>query len=504
MKAFSRIGEAVYLLVVAGPVLMLALTSLPRAPELWELAFPRGQSLNLLSNSLVLATAVALSDLVCGTLIAVFLWRRSGRLGGGLRLLVLLTAPLPPYIHALAWIFAFDTVNFRALTGLVGAWWVEVMAYLPLSTCLALLALEMVQPDLLEAGKLLAPDQRVLTRILGPLATPFAAAGAGLIFLLCLLEYGVPSIFGAATYPLEIYAEFSSSGDPARVFFMALPLFAAAALVLLATFAGYRGSALNRAWSRPGVDLPFHWPAWLRWAQGAALLLLAAQVIVPVATILTLTKSLAMLGQVLAFSTAETRVSFQVSLLASLLSLSLGAVVAHRLRQPGPMQALWWAVVVLPLALPASLVGAGLIDLWNRPSMLALQRTWAMPVLAATARFAPVATLVILVQLSRTDPRLLEAAAILAPSRIRAWVGVRIPLLLPGLLASAGLVFILTAGELATTLMVVPPGGSTLVLKVYNYLHYGSTETVAALCLLLTLATLLPGAVVVRLVRRRK
>ncbi len=502
MKAFSRIGEALYLLVVAGPVLMLAVTSLPRAPELWELALPRGRSLHLLSNSLLLATAVALSDLVFGAFIAAFLWRRSGRLSRGLRLLVLLTAPLPPYIHALAWISAFDSLNLSALTGLVGAWWVALMAYLPLSTCLALLALGMVQPELLEAGRLLAPDQRVLGRILAPLATPFAAAGGGLIFLLCLLDYGVPSIFGAATYPLEIYAEFSSSGDTARVFFMALPVFATAMLVLLATLAGYRGSALNRAWIRPGVDLPFQWPAWLRFAEGVALLLLAAQVIVPVTTILAGTKSPAFLVQVLATSTSETMASFQISLLASVLSLVLGAVVARRLRQPGPTQAFWWAVVVLPLALPPSLVGAGLIDLWNRPSMLALHGTWVMPILAATARFAPLAALVMLVQISRTDPRLLEAAELLAPSRIRAWVAVRIPLLLPGLLASAGLVFILTAGELGTTLMVVPPGGSTLVLKIYNYLHYGSTQTVAALCLLLTLATLLPGAVVLRLLAR--
>jgi len=70
---------------------------------------------------------------------------------------------------------------------------------------------------------------------------------------------------------------------------------------------------------------------------------------------------------------------------------------------------------------------------------------------------------------------------------------VRLPLLLPGLLAGASLVFALTLGELGATLIVAPPGQSTLTLRIYNYLHYGASDVVAGLCLAMLLFTLAAG-----------
>jgi iron(III) transport system permease protein len=48
-------------------------------------------------------------------------------------------------------------------------------------------------------------------------------------------------------------------------------------------------------------------------------------------------------------------------------------------------------------------------------------------------------------------------------------------------------------GELGATLMVIPPGKATLTMRIYNYLHYGASDTVAGLCLVLALGVLLAG-----------
>jgi iron(III) transport system permease protein len=39
---------------------------------------------------------------------------------------------------------------------------------------------------------------------------------------------------------------------------------------------------------------------------------------------------------------------------------------------------------------------------------------------------------------------------------------------------------------LGAALMVVPPGESTLTMRIYNYLHYGASSTVSGLSLVLT------------------
>ena len=55
----------------------------------------------------------------------------------------------------------------------------------------------------------------------------------------------------------------------------------------------------------------------------------------------------------------------------------------------------------------------------------------------------------------------------------------------PGLLAAFFIGFILSIGDLGTTLLIMPPGKTTLPVKIYNLMHYGAEQMVAALCLIL-------------------
>jgi iron(III) transport system permease protein len=116
-----------------------------------------------------------------------------------------------------------------------------------------------------------------------------------------------------------------------------------------------------------------------------------------------------------------------------------------------------------------------------------------MPVLAALARFTPLACIVLLAQLRRIDPALIDAARILQTSAAQTWVQIRLPLLAPGLLAAASIASVLSASELGATLIVAPPGQATLTMRIYNFLHYGASDTVAGLCLMMTVAALFSG-----------
>ena len=57
------------------------------------------------------------------------------------------------------------------------------------------------------------------------------------------------------------------------------------------------------------------------------------------------------------------------------------------------------------------------------------------------------------------------------------------------------LVFVLCLGELGSTLLTIPPGMETLSLRIYNLMHYGAHDIVAALAAILLGLTLLPLAV---------
>jgi iron(III) transport system permease protein len=201
----------------------------------------------------------------------------------------------------------------------------------------------------------------------------------------------------------------------------------------------------------------------------------------------------------LTLSEARREIAFSliVAVLAALVNLPIAYVAARGVLSDGPLSHGWWLAITIPMALPGPLVGIGLITLWNGPGWanLAIYGSRWMPVLAALARYVPLGALVLVAAMRRINPRHLEAAELLHTSRLRSWLFVRLPLLAPGLLASAGLVFCLALSELSATLLVSPPGQSTLMIRIYNYLHYGASETVAGLTLVLTALVMIFGLI---------
>ena len=58
----------------------------------------------------------------------------------------------------------------------------------------------------------------------------------------------------------------------------------------------------------------------------------------------------------------------------------------------------------------------------------------------------------------------------------------RLPLLSGGLLAAFAVAFMLSMADVGTVLILMPAGMEPLSVKIYNYLHYGSSELVAGFC----------------------
>lgn len=493
-----------FLVTVPGPVLALLVEPVrgllvgQTAPLV--LALPLGRRGDLLLHSLALAAAVALASMVLGLLAGSLLWRWRATALGRLRWLVVVPLLIPPYVHALAWSGPMAALGAGLrdpaapappLLSWLAAWWVLLMALAPLGVMLAIVGLEAVETRLVEAGRLLVDDLTTCRRVVLPLAGPAVLAGGVLVFVLCLLDYSVPSLFGLGVYALEIFAEYAASGQLARAMSLGLPLLGLALLAVTGCQGLLRQAAVARP--RPAADgLPLQLPRWLVGLQWLGLLVLTLATLWPLASLIVMVGSFSTMLAALVDARSELAVTALVGLAAALLALPLTLAVADRLRRPGAAR-LWWALVVLPLATPGALVGLGLIALWNQPLFPHLYGTLALPILAGLARFGPVAALVLLAQLTRLDPLLIDAARLLQTDARQTLLEVLLPLLAPGLIAAFSITLILTAGELSATLLVAPPGQATLTPRIYNYLHYGASSTVAGLCLAMAGAGLLAG-----------
>jgi len=451
----------------------------------------------LLGASIGLAASVAFAGMVTGILLVSFLWRTSRTILPGILLALLALAAVPPYIHALTWSSLFwriaDFFPGLPLTGWGISFWVEFMALLPLATLLAWIAFASVDPCLVEAGRVFRPDMDTFLRVLLPLSAPALGAAFGFLFLLCCSDYAIPSLFGADVYALDIFAQFSASASSAMAFLYAMPLMLVTILVMIACRSGIRTLAQTPDWVSTRFGTKPRFPRVFVALQVIACGIISLQILVLFSGLVMTTGTLSTFARSVSVAQGELAYSLLIVTGVILISLPLALAAAYALKWPGLRGTVAWTLVLLPLAIPASLTGIGMILFWNIPGPAMLFPGLLMPVLVSVARFAPFAAIILFVQLRMIDPILFDAAEVFSRSSIKTWARVSLPLFAPGLIVAAGILAALTLAELGATLVVSPPGHATLTMRIYNYLHYGAAGEVAGLCLMITILTLIAG-----------
>ncbi|MBN2334166.1 iron ABC transporter permease, partial [Candidatus Bathyarchaeota archaeon] len=476
------IPQIIMFIVLFSPLTYLVVLSargIVTEPSLLSLLIPSGRRLGLFMKSLGLSAAVSVAGTALGVLAGSLLWEYGDGPASRLRWWFLALAPVPPYIHALSWMTAASFLSTRlGVKVLSSGWgmsfWVGLMAYLPYAVGLTLIGLNSVETPAVEAARTVHGDGRVFREVVLPLAAPALASAACLLFVFTVTDYSVPTLFSYNVYALEVFSDFSATNMPARAALLSAPLVAVTLGALMLSQRALRNTVQSSSVS--GRSLRLMHPAWFRVLQHAAFIVLLLQSAVLLWSLLVELTSLS--DFMYSVGSAGASITFTVtqSSLTGLLCLPVAYAAAERLRGG---EASWWLLVTSPLAVPASLVGVGLIALHSRVGPL--YGTLALPVLATLTRFTPLAALVILAQLQKSDPLLLDAARVFQRDWVQALREVRLPLQAPGLAAAAALVFAFTMGELGGTLLTLPPGSESVTIRVFNYLHYGGSADVAGL-----------------------
>ena len=153
------------------------------------------------------------------------------------------------------------------------------------------------------------------------------------------------------------------------------------------------------------------------------------------------------------------------------------------------------ALLVVLFAVPSTIIGVGLIGLWNRPGPLGvLYGTDAMLLLAYLARFVPVATLILAATTQTISVSQEEASAVSGVGWLRTVRGIVLPQLRVGVAAAWVVAFVLAFGELGASILVAPPGEATLPIRIYTIIANTPSSNVAMLALLQSAVIFLPVA----------
>ena len=146
----------------------------------------------------------------------------------------------------------------------------------------------------------------------------------------------------------------------------------------------------------------------------------------------------------------------------------------------------------LPFLLPGVLLGIGLIVLLNRPWFALLYQSAAIVILAFVIRYLAVGWNAVAHAFQAVDRDLTDVARLDGASRWQMLRYVQWPQVAPQAAAAWYVVFLLCLWDVESIILVVPPGGETLALRVFNLLHYGHNAQVNALCLTLVVLAVAP------------
>ena len=500
----------------AAPLVYLVWRNLDSGADLFSVLF-RSTTLLPLWRTVVLAAAVGASTAVLGSVLAWLIVRTDMPGRRWLRLVVALPLVLPSFVGATALLAGMANGGLVAellepigvdrlprLEGFWGSWFVLTlftypMVYLPVAA-----RLQGLPASLEESARLLGRGRMSVAReVLAPQVWTSVAAGTLLVVLYTISDFGVVSLLRYGTLTQEIYL---SKLDPATW----LPLSLVLAALALAVTASERRLARRRPAPAPSrgrtggtVSLgSARWPA----ALGVVLvvgnailgpLLVFVYWVVRGATATSGGTSLSLDPAGLVGPTMST---VAVSVTAALCAGIVVLPIARAVRRSRPLSGVASVLVVSGYAMPGLIVALSLI-FWTLSSDLAdgLYQTVPLLIIAYTVHFGAQAMRTTQVAVESVPERLDDAARMLGAPTWRRFATVELPIMVPGLLAGAGLVLQSTMKELPATLVLSPPGFSTLATQIWGSYEYGSYAQMGlASIVLVAVSGLLTWALVIR------
>ncbi|MGF6126485.1 iron(III) transport system permease protein [Pseudomonas frederiksbergensis] len=486
--------------------------------HLWDTQMPR-----LLGNTLTLVLGVGIGVTLLGVSLA---WLTSLCEFPGRRWLdwaLMLPFAIPAYVLAFVFVGLLDFAG--PVQTLMREWFgtglrlprvrstggvilVLVLVFYPYVYLLARSAFLAQGKGLMEAARVLGQSPwQAFWRVALPMARPAIGAGVALALMETLADFGAVSVFNFDTFTTAIYKTwygFFSLSTAAQLASLLL------LVVMVVLYGERRARGANRASNeRPRVKALYH----LRGFKALAAMSWCGLVFA-CAFVIPMLQLVVWFWQRGRFDLDERYAGLIIHTLylggmAALITVSVALLLAFA-RRLAPTRAIRSGVSLANLgyALPGSVLAVSImlafsyldrelvVPLWGKPLLLG---SLSALILAYLVRFIAVAFGPLESSLARIRPSLPEAARSLGVSGPRLFFKVYLPLLLPGTLSAALLVFVDVLKEMPATLLMRPFGWDTLAVRIFEMTSEGEWARASLPALTLVLVGLLP---VIGLIRR--
>jgi iron(III) transport system permease protein len=496
--------------------------------HLWQTQLPR-----LLGNTLMLVLGVGVGVTLLGVSLA---WLTSLCEFPGRRWLdwaLMLPFAIPAYVLAFVFVGLLDFagplqtllrewfgsgVRFPRVRSTGGVIIVLVLVFYPYVYLLARNAFLAQGKGLMEAARVLGLSPwRAFWRVALPMARPAIGAGLALAIMETLADFGAVAVFNFDTFTTAIYKTWYS-------FYSLTSATQLASLLLLAVMLVLYGERRARGAVRPVNERPrgkalYH----LKGGQALAAsawcgLVFACGFVIPVLQLIVWFWQRGRFDLDERYSALILHTLY-LGAMAALITVSVALLLAFSRRlAPTRLMRSTVGLANLGYALPGSMLAVAIMlafSYLDRELVIPLS-SWlggaGKPVLlgslsslllAYMIRFMAVAYGPLENSLARIRPTLPEASRSLGVGGVGLFFKVYLPLLVPGALSAALLVFVDVLKEMPATLLMRPFGWDTLSVRVFEMTSEGEWARAALPALTLVLVGLLPVILLIRRSARR-
>jgi iron(III) transport system permease protein len=470
-------------LVVVSPAVWLLLRAFEVDVETALALLTAPSTLQIVVNSVVLVIAVTASSVALGVPLAVLTTRTDLPFRRFWTVVLALPLVVPSYIGAFAFVSAFGPRGVLAdvlaplgiesiptiygLQGTVLVLTLFVYPYVFLTTRAALLAFDSSQVEV--ARTLNHSYSAAFRRVVLPQIAPGIAAGALLVALYALSDFGTPAIMHYDVFTRMIYVEYNAFGRN-RAALLSVLLLGLTVVILgiesrlspnedQSAYAGGRGNATTI--SLGGWTVPA-----LLFCAAVAMLCLLVPLFILAMWVFRGGPGYDAGG--FAFQWTYGLNSVTVAALAAVVAILAALPVGYlSARTHSRISDLFDRATYLGYAAPGIVIGFALVYFGVR-YVPALYQTLPLLIFAYVVRFLPQAVGTTHSSVLQVDRSLLEAARTLGHAPLSAFRRVTLPLIAPGIVAGAALVFLTTMKELPATLLLHPTGFKTLVTYIWQ------------------------------------
>ena len=469
-----------------------------------------------LGRSIFVSVTTTLTTLIVGVPMAYAMSRYNVLGKKFIHIFIIMSLMSPPFIGAYSWImlfgrsglvtkfFFFFGIILPSIYGKLGIILVFTFKLFPYVYLYTSGAMGSIDSSLEEAAENLGSNKlRRLRTITLPVIMPSIAAGAIMVFMTSLADFGTPMLIGEGymVLPVLVYNEYMSeiggNAHLASALSVVVVCCSTAVLLVQKYFVSKKNYVMTAM--RPPKEEEVH--GMKRFLISFPVMLVTfigilPQIVVVVSSFIKsdftgFQKGFSLDSYITIFNRLWTNIrnTYVFSTTAIIFIIILGMLISYIVvRQKGLAGQIMDLLIMFPFVIPGAVLGISLIVAFNKEPLI-LTGTAAIMIIAFVVRKLPYTVRSGSAFLQQMDPSVEEASISLGVSPMKTFFKVTARLMAPGILSGAILSWITCINELSSSVMLYGGKTSTISVAIYTEVVRNSYGTAAALASILTLTT---------------